>query len=211
MSRLFRSSKVPHRNQRSDHPALQAAARLPAYIVLALMIVAVSAGGLVAARGDAPESPTPAAADVAESELPTPVPPSETPLPTPVPLDQSTIVDTAVAFWVEFVPEELALEYREEILAAGGVPWLRSASVAGATASTTPVPAPTPTATAAADPGDGGTAPTEVTEVTEVQLTPPSDLATVAPLPAAPLPSAEPLETPILLPLPTPTLPPLLP
>jgi hypothetical protein len=208
MSRSFRLPNVPHRNDRSDHPALQAAARLPAYIVLALMIVAVSAGGLLAARGNPTESPPAAAADVTESELPTPVPPSETPLPTPVPLDQAVIVDTAVAFWVEFVPEELAIEYHDEIVAAGGVPWLRpSAAPAPAAAATAAPASPQPTRVGAAstlapstdDPGP-------IATLVPVPVPQAPDLSTPVPEPVAPFPSF-----PLPLPVPTPTLPPLLP
>ena len=200
MSRSFRSSIVPQRNHRSDHPALQAAARLPAYIVLALMIVAVSAGGLLAARAYRGESPA-AAADVAETPLPTPVSPSETPLPTPVPLGQTAIVDTAVAFWVEFVPEELAIEYHEEIVAAGGLPWLRSD--AGRAGSDSPR-ATDGGASSTLAPSTDGAAP--IATLVPVPVPASTDLATPAPLPA---PSLPPL--PVPLPLPTPTLPPLLP
>ncbi len=198
---------MPHRNDRSDHPALQAAARLPAYIVLALMIVAVSAGGLLAARGNRTESPPVAAADVTESELPTPVPPSETPLPTPVPLDQAVIVDTAVAFWVEFVPEERAIQYHDEIVAAGGVPWLRP-SAAPAPAAAAPA-SPQPTRVAAAAPSTlapSSDDPGPIATLVPVPVPQAPELSTPAPAPLEPFPSF-----PLPLPVPTPTLPPLLP
>ena len=198
---------MPHRNDRSDHPALQVAARIPAYLVLALMIAAISAGGILAARGIRGETSPGAAGDVVESELPTPVPPSETPLPTPVPLDQSVIVDTAVAFWVEFVPEELAVEYRDEILAAGGVPWLRPGGGSAASASPSS-PSPSidgsePSASALA-PSTDGAAPIATLVPVPVPLPPAPELATPVPTPLEPLPTFP-------LPLPTPSLPPLLP
>lgn len=191
---------MPHRHTRSDHPAVQAAARLPAYLVLALMIVAVSAGGLLAARGYRSESPA-AAGDVAESPLASPAPPSETPLPTPVPLPHTAIVDTAVAFWVEFLPDELFIAYRDEIAAAGGVPSLRPG---GGRAATNSRGATDDGAASTPPPSAPSVAPTAT--LVPVPLPPAPDVSTSVPLPDAPLP---PLATPV--PLPAPTLPPLLP
>jgi len=180
---------------------VQAAARLPAYIVLALLAVAVTAGGLLAARGE------PAAAglddvvvgDVTETALPTPVPlESATPLPTPVPMGQAATADTAVAFWIAWVPEEVAEEFSEAMVAAYGPRATRPAPPAQ------PGPTPEPVAPA---PESGSDSTTTTTPA-------PAPLATVVPIPMPPA-----LVTPAPLPLPlpsdpitiTPTLPPLLP
>ncbi len=198
---------------RSGHPALQAAARLPAYIVLSLLIVAVTAGGLLAARGQRAETVPVAAADADPSPLPTPVPvESATPLPTPIPLGQTVIVDTAVAFWVAFIPEELADEYRHAILAAGGIPALRPSRTAhGGDAQS----GDAPSGDSAGGTSTGATAAPAATPVPVVPSLGGGVAATTpAPLPAPPLPSDPVLPVPlpsVPLPVPTPTLPPLLP
>lgn len=189
---------MPSSHHPRENPVVQAAARLPAYIILALLAVAVTAGGLLAARGE------PAAAgidslvvgDVTETALPTPVPlESATPLPTPVPMGQAANADTAVAFWIAWVPEGVSEEFSEAIVALYGSRSTQSASPAS------PGPTPEPAAPA---PETDSTAPTPSPTplATLLPIPVPTLLATPAPLPV-PLPS-EPL--PI-----APTLPPLLP
>ena len=182
---------------RANSPLVQAAARLPAYIVLALLAVAVTAGGLLAARGESPPAePEVVNGDVTETALPTPVPlESATPLPTPVPMGQAATADTAVAFWMEWVPEEVSEEFSQALVAAFGPrpSWLASPASPGPT----PVPAP----------------PAPETDSTAVTPSP-TPLATLLPVP---LPTTVLTPAPLPVPLPSdpitiiPTLPPLLP
>ena len=188
---------MPENRDRADHPAIQAAARLPAYIALSLVIVALTAGGLLAARGPANDRDGVVAGDVAETPLPTPVPlETGTPLPTPLgTLDRASIVDTAVAFWVAWIPDEVAQEFRAAIAAASAV---GSRSTVSTPAASTPSPhvgsaTPQPSDQPA---GDG------LVSVPAVTVPLPTAMETIAP--SIPLPS-------VPLPVPTPTLPPLLP
>lgn len=189
---------LPSSRHRVENPFVQAAARLPAYIILALLAVAVTAGGLLAARGEpaAPGVDSLVVGDVTETALPTPVPlESATPLPTPVPMGQAANADTAVAFWIAWVPEEISEQFSEASVAAYGPRPMRSATPAP--------PGPTPEPFAPAPAADSAAAtPTPAPLATLLPIPVPTPLVTPAPLPV-PLPS-EPL--PI-----APNLPPLLP
>ena len=192
----------------SRHPATRFAARIPAHILVSLVIVALTAGGFVAARAqrepaavDAVNADT-GAGEVSESGLPTPIPlPSATPLPTPLPeVGRATIVDTAVTFWGTWVPFDVPDSLVEVAIALGGS--------GGATSDgddVAPAPVVTPEPTPQPPPAEPDPpAPAETTP---------------APLPI-PLPTVEPIETRVPMPVPLPsvdlapptaTLPPLLP
>lgn len=199
---------LPSSRHPSPNPVVQAAARLPAYIVLALLAVAVTAGGLVAARGETPpaEPDDLVVGDVTETALPTPVPlESATPLPTPVPMGQAATADTAVAFWEAWVPDEVAEEFSEAMVAAYGPRATRPVLPAQ------PGPTPEPVAPAPESDSDSAAtttpAPAPIATLVPIPvpttLVTPAPLVTTAPLPV-PLPSAP-------LPVATPALPPLLP
>jgi hypothetical protein len=191
---------LPHHDQ-ADHPAVRTVARVPAHILVSVVVVLVTAGGLVAARGGTP------AGDVAETPLPTPVPletttplptPLSTPLPTPVPpMPQGAVVDTAVTFWGAWLPEEVTDGLNEALMASDGS---RSSPPRGG-------PASAPTASPSPSPVNQAT--TDTPLPLPIPL-PPAPIVTPAPLPLPVEPTAVPLPS-VPLPLPEATLPPLLP
>ena len=188
------ASRIPR------HPVTRFAARIPGHVLVSAVIVALSAGGFVAARAQpAEEATVTGAGDVSESALPTPIPlTSGTPLPTPLPeVDRAAIVDTAVTFWGTWMPFEVPDALAA--LADG------SSGTARTSGRDDPPPAPALTPSPAPPPADAGS-----------PAAPPPSAATPAPQPVplptlAPLPTLEPLPTVEPLPTPLPTLDPALP